>query len=65
MPARWDGDDRGQGIGDAAQLVPGASELIAAFGQPSWVAEEPELHLLPHIKAWCQRDGRLAFTGDQ
>ena len=62
MPARWDSDDRGQGIGNAAQLVSGASDLIAAFTQPSWVAEEPELHLLPHIEAWCQQDPRLVLT---
>lgn len=63
MAARWDGDSRGRGIGDAAQLVSGASELIAAFGQPSWVAEQPELHLLPHIEAWCEKDRTLALTG--
>ena len=63
MAARWDGDDRGQGIGNAAQLVPGANELIAALSQPAWVAEDPELHLRPHIEAWCQRDGRLSLTG--
>jgi hypothetical protein len=60
MPKRWDGDDRGRGIGDAAQLVPGASELIAAFSRPAWVAEQPEIHLRPHVEAWSQRDGRLA-----
>jgi hypothetical protein len=63
MAARWDDDDRGQGIGDAARLVSGASELIAAFRQPTWVAEQPELHLLPHIEAWCQQDRGLALTG--
>jgi hypothetical protein len=63
MAARWDGDERGQGIGDAAQLVSGAGELIEAFRQPAWVAEQPELHLLPHIEAWCQRDRRLGLTG--
>lgn len=63
MAARWDGDRRGQGIGDAAQLVSGASELVAAFREPAWVAEQPELHLLPHIEAWCERDQRLALTG--
>jgi hypothetical protein len=63
MAPRWDGDDREQGIGDATRLVPGASELIAAFGKPAWVAEQPELHLLPHIEAWCQRDRRLALAG--
>jgi hypothetical protein len=62
MASRWDGDDRGQGIGDAAQLVSGASELVAAFRQPTWVAEQPELHLLPPVEAWCRRDQRLALT---
>lgn len=63
MAARWDGDDRGRGIGDAAQLVSGASDLVAAFREPAWVADQPELHLLPHIEAWCERDGRLALAG--
>jgi hypothetical protein len=63
VAARWDDDDRGQGIGDAAQLVSGASELLAAFRQPTWVTEKPELHLLPHIEAWCQQERRLALTG--
>jgi len=62
MASRWDGDDRGHGIGDAGQLVPGANELIAAFSQPTWVAEQPELHLLPHVEAWCRRHRRLALT---
>jgi hypothetical protein len=62
MAPRWDGDDRGRGIGDAAQLVPGANELVAAFTQPDWVAEQPELHLRPHVEAWCKRDGRLELT---
>jgi hypothetical protein len=62
MAARWDGDVRGHGVGDAAQLVSGATELVAAFRQPNWVAEEPERHLLPHVEAWCRTDGRLALT---
>jgi hypothetical protein len=62
MPERWEGDDRGQGIGDAAQLVSGATELIAAFGHPRWVAEQAEVHLLPHAESWCQEDPRLALT---
>lgn len=45
------------------QLLTGAGELIAAFGQPDWVAEQPELHLLPHVEAWCRQDRRLALTG--
>lgn len=62
MAARWDGDERGQGIADGAQLVSGASELVEAFRQPTWVAEQPEVHLLPHVEAWCRRDRRLALT---
>ena len=63
MPKRWDDDDRGHGVGDAAQLVVGASELVAAFSESTWVAEQPEIHLLPHVEGWCQRDQRLALTG--
>jgi hypothetical protein len=62
MPRRWDDDQRGHGVGDAAQLVPGARELVAAFSQSDWVAEQPEIHLRPHVEAWCQRDQRLALV---
>jgi hypothetical protein len=64
MPRRWDDDERGQGIGDASQLLLGASELVAAFNQSDWVAEQPEFHLRPHVEAWCQRDERLALVGE-
>ena len=65
MPARWDDDPRGRGVGDATQLAPGADELIGAFRSPDWVAEDPELHLRPHVDAWCAADGRLALLGAQ
>jgi hypothetical protein len=61
MPQRWDGDNRGRGVGDAAQLAAGASELVAAFTQPEWVAEQPDIHLRPHVEAWCRGDQRLAL----
>jgi hypothetical protein len=64
MPTRWDGDKRGHGVGDAAQLVAGASELVAAFSESAWVAEQPEIHVRPHVEAWCQRDHRLALIDD-
>jgi hypothetical protein len=60
---RWDDDDRGHGVGDATQLVAGATELVEAFGESAWVAEEPELHLRPHMEAWCQHDQRLRLLG--
>lgn len=51
---RWDGDERGEGVADAAQFAAGADELIAAMRQPNWVAEEPEAHLLPHLEQACE-----------
>jgi hypothetical protein len=62
MAARWDGDDRGHGVADATQLVADANELVAAFREPMWVAEQPEVHLLPHIAAWVDQDHNLALT---
>ncbi len=56
MGRRWDIDERGRGVGDAAALVPGASELLAALEHPDWVAEDPEAHLLPHLRRWCERE---------
>src|SRR5262249_13837966 len=50
---RWDGDERGDGVADAAAFADGATELIAAMRRPNWVAEQPELHLLPHLEEAC------------
>jgi hypothetical protein len=65
MSGRWEDDDRGRGIADAAQLVAGASELVAAFGESMWVAEGPENHLRPRIEEWCRRDSRLQLIEAQ
>ncbi|MGZ4333559.1 MAG: hypothetical protein ACXVRJ_04735 [Gaiellaceae bacterium] len=51
---RWDGDERGDGIADAGPFVDGVVELIEAMRRPNWVSEEPELHLLPHLRHACQ-----------
>jgi hypothetical protein len=51
---RWDGDERGDGIADARDFVEGAAELLAAMQRPNWVAEQPELHLLPHLERACE-----------
>jgi hypothetical protein len=65
MAMRWEGDDRGHGVGDGSALVPGATELVAAFGLPGWVAEDPALHLAPHVESWCRQDARLVLTGSR
>jgi len=51
---RWAADERGDGVGDASQLTDGAAELMAAMHRPNWVAEEPDLHLLPHLERACE-----------
>ena len=48
--ARWEGDERGEGVADAAAFAGGASALVEAMRHPNWVSEEPDLHLLPHIE---------------
>ena len=50
---RWDGDERGEGVADAAQLAAGALELVEAMQLANWVAEEPAVHLQPHLERAC------------
>lgn len=54
-PQRWDDDERGIGIGDGAAIAPDVAELLDILGRPGWVAEEPDLHLLPHLRRACDR----------
>ena len=54
---RWDIDTAGEGIGDARESIPAVQRLLSAMGEPRWVAEQPEAHLLPHISAECEREG--------
>jgi hypothetical protein len=66
---RWDGDERGEGVADATAFAGGAEELVDAMRRPRWVAEEPEIHLLPHVERACEtlpfeiEDGRVAADG--
>ena len=66
---RWDGDERGEGVADATGFVAGVLELVDAMRGPSWVAEEPGVHLLPHIERACRtqllevEDARLSADG--
>jgi hypothetical protein len=48
---RWEDDTRGRGVGDASRFADGASELLEAMRTEDWIAEDPELHLLPHLRA--------------
>jgi hypothetical protein len=78
---RWDGDEQGNGVADASHFANGAAELLAAMRRPNWVAEQPEMHLLPHLERACEPlplqilsartsadgcyDVELAWTGDE
>ena len=50
---RWDGDERGEGVADASPFAAGAVELVEAMRLATWVAEEPDLHLQPHLERVC------------
>jgi hypothetical protein len=51
---RWEGDTLGSEMSDAANLAPGAKRLVEAMEQQGWVAEDPDEHLLPHIRRACE-----------
>ena len=48
--ARWDTDERGRGVADAAPLAPWVDELRDLVTMVDWVAEDAEAHLLPHLE---------------
>jgi hypothetical protein len=50
MRRRWDGDERGEGVANGDSHLPHVRRLTRALELPDWVAEEPELHLLPHLE---------------
>jgi len=50
---RWDVDSRGRGIAGAPDLAPEARRLADALDLADWIAEEPEVHLVPHIERVC------------
>jgi hypothetical protein len=55
VPARWDIDERGRGVADATRLVPDAEMLVRFMAEEDWVTEEPDAHLLPHVRRVAER----------
>jgi hypothetical protein len=47
---RWDTDERFAGVADASAFASGVEELAALARRPGWVSEEPEVHLVPHLR---------------
>lgn len=54
---RWSGDTRGYGATSGFSLLPALDALRDAMTQATWIAEEPEAHLLPHIRRACETPG--------
>ncbi len=54
MRPRWDIDERGRGVASAEAYLDHADALRAAMGVPDWVAEDPDDHLLPHVRRFCE-----------
>ena len=48
---RWDPDERGIGVGDARAQLDVIDALRRAAVEPGWVAEDPEVHIGPHLQA--------------
>jgi hypothetical protein len=46
---RWDTDDRFTGVADASAFASALEELAALARRPGWVAEDPCIHLAPHL----------------
>ena len=70
-----DTDDRFTGVADASAFAAAVEELAALSRRPGWVTEEPELHLVPHLRSAnveglrlveCQttEDGALDITAE-
>ncbi len=47
---RWDTDTIGHGVADGTAFAPGVQRLLDALQRPDWVAEDPDAHLLPHLR---------------
>src|SRR5918996_4756249 len=47
---RWEGDQIGTGIGDAGDFAPGVRRLLEEMVAPDWVAEDPNVHLMPRLE---------------
>jgi hypothetical protein len=62
-PPRWDPDESGIGIGTARAHLVRLDALRAAAAEEGWVSEEPEAHLLPHIRRHVGDGTRWAIDG--
>ncbi len=60
---RWDTDTRFAGVADAVAFAPAIEELAALARRPGWVAEEPGVHLVPHLEGGGDSGLRVLHCG--
>lgn len=60
---RWDTDDRFTGDADASAFATAIEDLAALARRPGWIAEEPEIHLAPHLRSAAVEGLRIAEIG--
>ncbi len=64
MRPRWDTDTIGHGVASGRDLVPDAVHIAEALRGPDWIAEDPGVHLVPHIERACAAAGsRVRLDG--
>lgn len=61
MRPRWDIDERGRGVASAEAYLDHSDALRAAMTEPDWVAEDPDHHLLPHVRRFCEASDVLTL----
>ncbi|AKN16025.1 hypothetical protein MHAE_17213 [Mycobacterium haemophilum DSM 44634] len=52
---RWDTDDRFTGIASGQALAPAIERLRAHCDRDGWITEDPEIHLLTHLRRYCDQ----------
>ncbi len=54
---RWDVDETGHGLASGEAFGPNLEELSTAMRDPGWVTEDPDIHLLAHLRSACDEAG--------
>jgi hypothetical protein len=52
---RWDGDEKYKGIAPGSAFASNVERLGELMKEDGWVAEDPEMHLLPHIQSSTEK----------
>ena len=50
---RWDGDERGRGVASGEAFASNLEQLRRDAAGATWVAEDADAHLMPHVRAAC------------